>query len=124
MYNMLTGQDLASKATCLLQSLSIPQWKWEHITMDVVLGLPRTQKSYNSIWVIVDQLNKYEHFLDVKTTYNMNQHDDEYIKKIMRLHGIHVSIISDHDPKFTSEFWQSLQRNLRTKLILSTSFNL
>ncbi|XP_075515504.1 uncharacterized protein LOC142550153 [Primulina tabacum] len=72
----------------LLQSLPIPQWKWEHITMDFVTGLPRTQKGFNSIWVIVDRLTKSSHFLPVKTTYSMNQYAEAYIQEIVRLHGI------------------------------------
>ncbi|XP_073061749.1 uncharacterized protein [Primulina eburnea] len=96
----------------LLQSLPIPQWKWEHITMDFVVGLPRTQKGYNSIWVIVDRLTKSSHFLPVKTTYSMNQYADAYVQEIVRLHGIPVSIVSDRDPRFTSEFWKSLHRAL------------
>ncbi|XP_073056884.1 uncharacterized protein [Primulina eburnea] len=104
----------------LLQSLPIPQWKWDHITMDFVVGLPRTQKGYNSIWVIVDRLTKSSHFLPVKTTYSMNQYADAYVQEIVRLHGIPVSIVSDRDPRFTSEFWKSLHRALGTKLAFST----
>ncbi|XP_075523974.1 uncharacterized protein LOC142556397 [Primulina tabacum] len=73
-----------------LQSLPIPQWKWEHITMDFVLGLPRTPKGYNSIWVIVDMLTKSAHFLLVKTTFTMNQYAEVYVAEIVRLHGIPV----------------------------------
>ena len=46
----------------LLQSLPIPEWKWEHITMDFVSNLPRTQKGHEAIWVIVDRLTKSAHF--------------------------------------------------------------
>ncbi|XP_073049492.1 uncharacterized protein [Primulina eburnea] len=107
----------------LLQSLPIPQWKWEHITMDFVVGLPRSQKGFNSIWVIVDRLTKSSHFLPVKTTYSMNQYADVYIQEIVRLHGIPVSIVSDRDPRFTSEFWKSLHRALGTKLAFSTAYH-
>ncbi|XP_073033825.1 uncharacterized protein [Primulina eburnea] len=107
----------------LLQSLPIPQWKWEHITMDFVVGLPRSQKGFNSIWVIVDRLSKSSHFLPVKTTYSMNQYADVYIQEIVRLHGIPVSIVSDRDPRFTSEFWKSLHRALGTKLAFSTAYH-
>ena len=52
-----------------LQSLDIPEWKWDKITMDLVTGLPRSTKGYDSIWVIVDRLTKSAHFLPVHTTY-------------------------------------------------------
>jgi hypothetical protein len=52
----------------LLQPLKIPKWKWEEIIMDFITGLPRTQASYDSIWVIVDRLTKVTHFILVKTT--------------------------------------------------------
>jgi hypothetical protein len=52
----------------LLQPLKIPEWKWEEIIMDFITGLPRTQASYDSIWVIVDRLTKVTHFILVKTT--------------------------------------------------------
>ena len=57
------------KPAGMLQSLEIPEWKWERITIDYVTGLPRSQKGHDSIWVIVDRLTKSAHFLPVKTTY-------------------------------------------------------
>ncbi|WVZ90097.1 hypothetical protein U9M48_036427 [Paspalum notatum var. saurae] len=54
----------------LLQPLMIPKWKWEEISMDFIVGLPRTQKGYNSIWVVVDRLTKVAHFIPVNTTYS------------------------------------------------------
>ncbi|WVZ51358.1 hypothetical protein U9M48_002510 [Paspalum notatum var. saurae] len=54
----------------LLQPLKIPEWKWEKISMDFIVGLPRTQKGYNSIWVVVDRLTKVAHFIPVNTTYS------------------------------------------------------
>ncbi|XP_073039337.1 uncharacterized protein [Primulina eburnea] len=107
----------------LLQSLPIPQWKWKLITMDFVVGLPRTQKGFNYIWVIVDRLTKSYHFLPVKTTYSMNQYDEAYIQEIVKLHGIPVSIVSYCDPRFTSEFWKSSHRALGTKLAFSTAYH-
>jgi hypothetical protein len=49
--------------------LNIPQWKWEEISTDFIVGLPKTQNGYDSIWVIVDRLSKVAHFIPVKTTY-------------------------------------------------------
>jgi hypothetical protein len=56
--------------TGLLQPLQVPEWKWKEIAMDFIVGLPRTQSGYNSIWVIVDRLTKVAHFIPVKTTYS------------------------------------------------------
>jgi hypothetical protein len=46
----------------LLQPLKIPEWRWEEMSMDFIVGLPRTQSGYDSIWVIVDRLTKVAHF--------------------------------------------------------------
>ena len=62
------------KPTGLLQEIPLPEWKWEGITMDFVVGLPRTPKGYDSIWVIVDRLTKSAHFIPVKTTYTVAQY--------------------------------------------------
>jgi hypothetical protein len=52
-----------------LQSLPISTWKWEDISMDFIVGLPRTAKGFDSIWVIIDRLTKIAHFLPVKVKY-------------------------------------------------------
>ena len=89
----------------LLQLLPIPEWKWDNITMDFVIGLPRIRSKKNGVWVIVDRLTKSAHFLAMKTTDSMNSLAKLYIQEIARLHGIAISIVSDRDPKFTSQFW-------------------
>jgi hypothetical protein len=63
--------------------------------MDFIMGLPRTQKGYNSIWVIVDQLTKVTHFIPVKTTYTSPQLAELYISRIVCLHGVPKKIVSD-----------------------------
>ena len=78
-----------------LQPLSIPSWKWEDISMDFVVGLPKTSKGYDSIWVIVDRLTKTAHFLPVKTTHTAKQYTQLYMDRIVSLHGIPKTIISD-----------------------------
>jgi hypothetical protein len=57
----------------LLHPLKIPEWKWEEIGMDFITGLPRAQKGYDAIWVIVDRLTKVAQFIPVKTTYKGSQ---------------------------------------------------
>ena len=107
----------------LLQSLPIPQWKWEKITMDFVVGLPRCQSGYDAIWVIVDRLTKSAHFLPMKNSDSIEKLAELYVKEIVRLHGTPISIVSYRDPRFTSRFWPSLQRALGTRLHFSTAFH-
>ncbi|KAH9751681.1 Endonuclease [Citrus sinensis] len=105
------------------QPLPIPEWKWEHITMDFVAGLPRAQKGHDSVWVVVDRLTKAAHFLPFKITYSMDKLGSIYVAEIVRLHRVPVSIISDRDFRFTSKLWTSLQNALGTKLNFSTVFH-
>ena len=84
--------------------------------MDFVVGLPRTQRHQDAIWVIVDCLTKATHFLAIKTTSNAEQLAKLYIKEIVRLHGVPLSIVSDRDTKFASKFWQGFQYAMGTQL--------
>ena len=87
-----------------LQSLDVPLWKWDNITMDFMVRLPKTKEGYDAIWVIVHRLTKSAHFLPVRTTYTMDRDAELYVKEIIRLHGVPVSIVSDRDARFTSSF--------------------
>ena len=62
------------KPNGLLQPLSVLGWKWEEVSMDFIVGLPTTQKGFDSIWVIIDRLTKSSHFIPVKTNYRPTQH--------------------------------------------------
>lgn len=107
----------------LLQNIEIPTWKWEVINMDFIIGLPRSYHKFDSIWVIIDRLTKCAHFLPVKTTYTAEDYAKLYIKEIVRLHGVPVSIISDRGAQFTTNFWRSFQKGLGTQVNLSTVFH-
>jgi hypothetical protein len=87
-----------------LQLLSIPEWKWENICMDFIMGLPRTSHGYNSIWVIVDCLTKSAHFIPIVTTYKVGQYAELYISHIVRYHDIPKTIISDTRSVFVAHF--------------------
>ena len=76
------------KSTGLLQPLSILGWKWEKISMDFIVGLPTTQKGFNSIWVILDLLTKSTHFIPMRTNYRPHKYAEIYIAQIVRLHGV------------------------------------
>ena len=106
-----------------LQPLRIPEWKWEDISMDFILGLPLTPKGYSVIWVIVDRLTKSAHFLPLKRNHTMEDLALLYIQNIVRLHGVPITIVSDRDPRFTSEFWKSLHKALKTNLSFSTAYH-
>src|SRR5262249_18725735 len=111
------------KSSGLLQELPLPEWKWERGTMDFVVGLPRTPKGYDSIWVIVDRLTKSAHFLPIKTTYTVAQYAQIYLDNIVTLHRVPVSILSNRGPQFTSRFCQKLQEAMGTILDFSTAFH-
>ncbi|KAL2223980.1 UNVERIFIED_CONTAM: Transposon Tf2-12 polyprotein [Sesamum indicum] len=64
-----------------LRPLSIPEWKWEKITMDFVVGLPRTFRKHDAIWVIVDRLTKSAHFLPVRITDSLDKLAGLYISE-------------------------------------------
>ena len=72
--------------------------------MDFVSALPITQSGNEVIWVIVDHLTKSAHFIPLRIGYTMEKLAKLYIREIVRLHGIPLSIVSNHDPRFVSRF--------------------
>ncbi|KAM2285906.1 hypothetical protein ACFX1S_038450 [Malus domestica] len=111
------------KSFGLLQSLPIPQWKWEDITMNFVYKLPRTQNGYDGIWVVVDRLTKSAHFIPVRENYSLNQLAERFVFEMVRYHRVPVSIISDRDPRFTLKFWVAFQEALGSRLLSSTAYH-
>jgi len=107
----------------LMQKIEILQWKWEEITMDFVVRLPKTQRGHDAIWVVVDRLTKSTHFIPIKLSQPVEQLAKLYVDNVVRLHGIPVSIISDRDARFTSKVLRSLQEALGTQIKLSTAFH-
>ena len=91
--------------------------------MDFVVRLPLTRRKQDLVWVIVDQLTKSTHFLPVRTDYSLDKLVELYIKEIVQLHGIPISITLDRDPRFTSRFWGKLKVALGTRLNFSTTFH-
>ena len=72
--------------------------------------------------MIVDRLTKSAHFLAIRITDSIHALSKLYVKEIVRLHRVPLSIVSDRDPRFTSQFWQSLQKALGTEIRLSLAF--
>jgi hypothetical protein len=86
----------------LLQPLHILVLKWDKISMDFIVGLPRTQNGNDSIWVIVDRLTKVAHFIPVKVAYWGDKLAQLYIDNILRLHGVPSQIVSDRGIQFVA----------------------
>ena len=78
--------------------------------MDFLVGLPLTRRKHDSVWVMVDWLIKSTHFLPVRTNYALDKLTELYIREIVQLHEIPISIISDRDPRFTSIFYRKFAR--------------
>ena len=76
--------------------------------MDSIMGIPKSKKQNDSIFVVVEKLSKEAHFIPVNSTYKEVHVADIFLKEIFRLHVIHKEIISDRDTKFTENFWRSL----------------
>jgi hypothetical protein len=106
-----------------LQPLSVPEWKWEDICMDFIVGLPHTLCVHDSIWVIVDRLTKSAYFIPIGTRYRARQYAELYIAHIVRYHGILKTIISDRGSIFVAHFWEQLHECLSTHLIQSLAYH-
>jgi hypothetical protein len=104
--------------------LEMPMWKWDQISTDFVVGLPRAPNGQDAIWVIVDRLTTSAHFLPIKITDSMEMLADLYVQEIVRLHGVPISIVSDRDPRFTSRFWEKLPSATSIKLNFSMAYHL
>ena len=99
------------KAECkhgggLLDPILILEWKWEVISMDLIIGLLRTSRKHDSVMVVVERLTKVSHFIPVRSTYLASDVAQLFIRYVVRLHGVPKKIVLDRDVKFTSKFWK------------------
>jgi hypothetical protein len=107
----------------LLQPLSILDWNWDDISMEFIVGLPQTSRKFDSIWVIVDRLTKSAHFIPINTNYNVQKYAEFFIARVLCLHGVLKTIISDRGSQFVARFWEQLHASLRTHLIYSLAYH-
>ena len=91
--------------------------------MDFVTHLPRTPQRHDTLWVIIDRLTKSAHFLAHQMTFTLEELCRLYIREIVRLHGVPVSIVSDRDPRFKAHFWKNFQKTMGKQLMMSIAFH-
>ena len=94
----------------LYMLLSIPEGPWTNVSMDFVLGLPRSQKGNDSIFVVVDRFFKMVHFIACKKIADAVNMTQLYFQEVYQLHELPLTIVSDRDMRFLSHFWRCLWR--------------
>jgi len=109
------------KKYVLLESLEVPMRQWTAISMDLIVGLPKSNV-YIKIWVIVDRFSKMAHFISVRMEAHIQELALRFVKDIWRLHGLPESIVSNQDTRFMFKFWTSTMQLLQSNLNLSTTF--
>ena len=104
----------------LLQPIPPPNRPWEEITMDF-MSMEETSRGFNSIAVVIDRLSKMGHFIKTRKDITAKQFAQQFIDEVVQLHGLPKKIISDRNPRFTSEFWRHVFRSMKVQVTTTTA---
>jgi hypothetical protein len=107
----------------LYQPLLIPKRPWDSISMDFVLGLPRTKRGCDSIFVVVGRFSNMAHFIPCHKTSDATHVANLFFKKVVRLHGLPKSIVLVRNTKFVGHFWRTLWKKLGTNFPSTDKFS-
>ncbi|XP_019465431.1 PREDICTED: uncharacterized protein LOC109363633 [Lupinus angustifolius] len=117
-----TNKSLPQKPQGSLPPLQIPERVWEDLSMDFITHLPPSQ-GHTVIWVIMDRLTKYCHFIALPTRFSAETLACRFLNDVCKLHGVPKSIVSERDPMFLTGFWKELFKLLGTSLCYSTTYH-
>ena len=112
-----------SQNTSLYHPLLVPKRPWEEISMEFILGLLRTMKGYDSIFLVVDIFSNMEHFIPCYKTSDATHIAILFFVEVVKLHGLPRSIVSDKDVNLIGHFWRTLWKKLGTGLIFNSSYH-
>ena len=117
------SKPMGGKMRGLLQPLPVPHDRWEEVSLDFIVGLPRTKDGHDAILVFVDRLSKWAYFVPTVTTVDAKETARLFHDVVFSRHGMPKRLISDRDARFTSHFWRALFDAMGTTLGMSTAYH-
>jgi hypothetical protein len=107
----------------VLQPLPVPDRKWQHITMDFLVGLPPSKDGHDACLVVVDRLTKFVRLIPTTATATAVDIAQLVCEEVFKHYGMPEVILTDRDPKFTSAFWGEFHKALGCKVALSSAYH-